>query len=105
MQDPSFIKTKAKQGKTRRRRITSTPKKRFNVTIGPLDETLLAEFDSFFADDCEGGSLNFDWVNPLTRTAAVCAFDSDPQAVPVTSGGTTSQTEVHVSFILEIVSE
>lgn len=105
MRDNSFISTSVRQGKTRRRRITSQPIKRYNVTIGPLDETQQALFDSWYDDDLNGGVDEFDWKDPLLRTPATCRFgDGAPQMVPVTNGGANSQTEIHCTFILEVLT-
>lgn len=53
-----------------------------------VDGTQRAAFETFFETTLAGGSLAFDWVNPLTQAAASFRFRRPPPAYEALGGDT-----------------
>lgn len=77
-----------------RRRYTKVVRK-FDITI-QMTQAQKATFETFYHDTLDGGSLTFDWVNPLTREAATFRFRNPPPKYGVIGG-----TYVRAQFTIE----
>jgi len=56
-------------------------------------------FESFWQNDCKGGSIPFDWVHPRTRAAATLRFRNPAPTIQSTGSGAANV----VGFSLELV--
>jgi hypothetical protein len=77
-----------------RRRYTKEVHK-FDVSI-QMTQAQKATFETFYYTTLNGGSLTFDWVNPLTRVATTFRFRNPPPRYTVIGG-----TYVRAQFAIE----
>jgi hypothetical protein len=83
--------------KIRRRFTTNTTRYQLSVA---MDQTQLATFETFYYTTLQGGSLSFDWVEPVTRVAQTFRFRKPvPSQRAIMSGNVTL-----VSFNLECLT-
>ena len=80
-----------------RRRFTKSLR-RFSVQM-MLTPAQTTTFETFWQNDCKGGSVSFDWVHPRTRAAAVMRFRNPAPQIQTMGSGAANV----VSFNLEII--
>lgn len=80
-----------------RRRFTKSLR-RFNIQL-MMTPAQTATFESFWQNDCKGGSLPFDWVHPRTRAAATLRFRNPAPSIQTSGSGAANV----VAFSLELI--
>lgn len=79
-QTPVRIETETDAGFVRRRRRFTQPTRTYPGTM-LLDDTQVDTFYTFYDTTTNGGSLDWDWKDPLTEQAAVVAFVGEEPTV------------------------
>lgn len=69
----TLLETQMEGGPPKSRRRYTTDYRQFTVAL-QMDATQRATFQTFFNTTIKGGSLPFDWVDPVTQTTASFRF-------------------------------
>lgn len=93
----TLLETQMEAGPAKSRRRYTTGYRQFGVALA-MTATQRAIFDSFFVTTLKGGSLPFDWKDPVTQAAATFRFRK-----PAPSFGIRGETHI-VQFVLEKIA-
>jgi hypothetical protein len=92
-----LLETTMEAGAPKARRRFTTDYRQISASIA-MTAAQRATFETFFITTTQGGSLPFDWVDPVTQTAATFRFRK-----PVPQFGIRGETHI-ASFALEKIS-